>query len=1031
MLKQVSRKCILILLILSHLCSCFALAATGTLNSNKGVRHQVCTALSAQAKAYYTGQYAYDSLSELDGVYAPTDSWAATQDNKLYNALQELMSSTQKTYPQYNGYYPDSLATYWQKTDAEAGSSSYLYFYTDRLSTEFDSSTKMTREHIWPKANASYYQKNGGADLHHLRPSIESVNSAKSNYTFADVVGKVSGYTTTSIDGVPVIWCHKSTATIEVRDHIKGDIARILLYVYCRWGQPNLYTNVTGSKLPAMDSDDSTNNGIRAIDNLETLLRWCKEDPVDGWEMGRNDQTENVQGNRNVFIDYPEFAWQIFGLTPPEDMVTPTNTAPTITASSNNTAYGTVSLSDNVITAKPAAGYEVSGYTVVSGQATVVQDGNVFTVTAQSDCHIRIHFVPRSTVTLTFSAADPISGYAGDAFSLPHATAPEGCEFIGWCTEKVAETASLPTYYQAGNSYIVEESIHLYALYSYSKEVEDETADYVKVTAAPADWSGDYVIVYEPAGYIFNSSLTSPNTRNNYKAVTIQNGRITAASGDAYRITIAPYSKGYSIRTTAGLYIGNSSVNSGLGASATTPYANTFTMNADGTVRITASSGTTFRYYTLSTQRKFIYTNSTSASYADICLYRKDLLRLCTFYSTELCPHTDTKEILTPATCEADGTLTVICNNCGKILGSTVVPATGHSYTYTNAGDAHMVGCKNCSYTMTQNHSFTNGPCICGATEAVKPTVDASIKIYHTLNLANDISVTFAVPKTALSAYDSYYLECTLPEYEGNRLTSTSTVQIAPVLNGSYYYFTLTGITAVRMGDMVEAVLHMTKNGAEYISNTDSYSVTTYAYAMLGSSTDSKMLTLCADLLRYGAEAQRFKGYRTDSLVDANMTEAQKAYLSDTNALTFTATDSFLGDLTDPTVTWVGKTLDLGSKVGMKFVFNAKSYNGDISKLTMKVSYQGSNGEAKTVTLTNPAVYSAASKYYSFTFYGLLASELRTVVDVAIFEGETQLSETLRYSAESYASKNTTGALATLCKALFAYSDSAKTFFAK
>ena len=315
--------------------------------------------------------------------------------------------------------------------------------------------------------------------------------------------------------------------------------------------------------------------------------------------------------------------------------------------------------------------------------------------------------------------------------------------------------------------------------------------------------------------------------------------------------------------------------------------------------------------------------------------------------------------------------------------------------------------------------------------ELPTPLLDETIPIYHTLDLASDISVTFAVPKTALSGYDSYYLECVLPEYENNAQTGTSTVDIRPVASGDFYYFTLTGITAVRMGDMVEAVLHMTKDGLTYCSKTDRYSVATYAYAMLSSTTDTKMLTLCADLLRYGAEAQKFKGYRTDALVDAAMTEAHRAYLSDTNALTFTATDSFLGDLANPAVSWVGKTLDLGSKVGMKFVFNAKSYMGDIANLSMKVSYAGGNGEPKTVTLTDAEVYHAANGYYSFTFYGLLASELRTVVDVAIFNGDTQVSETLRYSAESYATKTIGTPLEPLCNALFAYSDSAKAFFAK
>jgi hypothetical protein len=211
----------------------------------------------------------------------------------------------------------------------------------------------------------------------------------------------------------------------------------------------------------------------------------------------------------------------------------------------------------------------------------------------------------------------------------------------------------------------------------------------------------------------------------------------------------------------------------------------------------------------------------------------------------------------------------------------------------------------------------------------------------------------------------------------------------------------------------------------------DSYSVATYAYAMLESTKDTKMLTLCADLLRYGAQAQSYKKYRTDALVDSAMTDVHRSYLSNTDSLTFNTTDSFLGDLASPTITWVGKTLDLGSKVGLKFVFNAKNYGGNVENLSMKVSYAGSNGETKTVTLTGAEAYGSTGNQYSFTFYGLLASELRTIVDVAIYNGNTQLSETLRYSAESYAAKTGTTALAALTKALFAYSDSAKAFFTK
>ena len=393
--------------------------------------------------------------------------------------------------------------------------------------------------------------------------------------------------------------------------------------------------------------------------------------------------------------------------------------------------------------------------------------------------------------------------------------------------------------------------------------------------------------------------------------------------------------------------------------------------------------------------------------------------------------HTEVIDKAVAATCTTTGkTEGSHCSVCNAVIkAQTTVPATGHSYSYkSNGNGTHAVTCARCNDSYTENHNFGNGACACGDAEI---TLDESIKILHTLDLASDISVTFAVAKTALANYDSFYLECVLPEYNGNTLVGTSTVQVQPVVSGNYYYFTLTGITAVRMGDMVDAVLHMTKGEQEYYSKTDSYSVSTYAYGMLNSSKDAKMLTLCADLLRYGAEAQSFKGYRTDALVDADMTEVHRSYLSNTNTLTFTATDSYMGDLANPTITWVGKTLDLGSKVGMKFVFNAKNYTGDLSKLSMKVSYVGSTGETKSVTVTGIETYNANNKQYSFTFYGLLASELRTIVDVAIYEGNTQLSETLRYSAESYAAKTGTTALAALTKALFAYSDSAKAFFAK
>ena len=57
------------------------------------------------------------------------------------------------------------------------------------------------------------------------------------------------------------------------------------------------------------------------------LLEWCASDPVDTWEMGRNEVIAKIQGNRNVFIDYPEYAWLVFGRDLPENMTTPSGMA--------------------------------------------------------------------------------------------------------------------------------------------------------------------------------------------------------------------------------------------------------------------------------------------------------------------------------------------------------------------------------------------------------------------------------------------------------------------------------------------------------------------------------------------------------------------------------------------------------------------------------------------------------------------------------------------------------------------------------
>ena len=369
-----------------------------------------------------------------------------------------------------------------------------------------------------------------------------------------------------------------------------------------------------------------------------------------------------------------------------------------------------------------------------------------------------------------------------------------------------------------------------------------------------------------------------------------------------------------------------------------------------------------------------------------------------------------------------------VCNHAISV-GTEIAP-TGHSYTYERLdGQTHTVGCANCNLSETASHTYENGTCICGEAEIKDPVVDETIVINHTLNLASDISVNFAVKTSLLADYVNHYMVVELPVYEGNEQTGTRTLTIEPVVKGEYYYYTLAGLTAIHMGDVVSAQLHMEKDGQPYLSQVDTYSIAQYAYTQLNrEGAPEKLKSLCADLLRYGKEAQIFKGYRTDAPVDALMTDANRAYLRDTETVTFGNTNETLSDLENPVITWAGKSLSLDSKVSIRYIFNQGSFTGNVEELSLKVHYVNCQGQAVEVTLTEPQVYDQENNRYVFTFDGLLAAELRSVVEVAVYHGDTRLSQTLRYSPDTYGN-NKPGQLLTLCKALFAYSDTAKAYF--
>ncbi len=628
----------------------------GSYVCNWGARGEDCTFLSTYAQAYYTGNYTFEKMSVLAGGTQQTAPSSA-----LYTSLKSMMEkkSTHTT------SYQETRDLY-KYTDCLQNDYSHISsFYSGKeLNGAWDGGATWNREHTWPN---SKIDNNGENDIMMLRPTWVQENSSRGNMAYGEK--GASGY-----------FYPNQTTTYDVR----GDCARIVLYVYTRWGVTNTMWGSSG-----------------VMQNLDVLLKWMEEDPVDTWEMGRNDACQSILGVRNVFVDYPEYAWLLFNKTVPADYVSPSGGVPVayeVTASSNNEAWGTVSVSGNVITCTPANGYCLDDYEIDEGEGSISANGNVLTVTPASDCHVSVTFAPTVFYTVSYIVPAGVSkpNVTVSSGTKVELTAPVGIPtddsqeytFAGWLPTALEDTAEQPAdLILPGTTYTVLNSVEFYAVYSYEKELDDEGSGlYVKVAEPRADWSGDYVIVYEGSDYMFDSSLETLDVASNYDAILEKpNNTIKADDADPYKVTIEKYNGGYSILCSNGKYMGVLNSDNTI-TSFSSPVVNTIEMTVNGDIDIVCSN-CFFRFNKQSGQTRFRYYKASSyTSQQPVYLYRKEVNSTETHYLTLAavdCLHenTELQNELDP-TCTVDGyTGDVYCLDCDELITEgTVIPATGHSY---------------------------------------------------------------------------------------------------------------------------------------------------------------------------------------------------------------------------------------------------------------------------------------------------------------------------------------------------------------
>jgi endonuclease I/subtilisin-like proprotein convertase family protein len=322
-----------------------------------------------------------------------------TTQSALKSSLHEIIDDHQR-YP-YSSTATDTWDILEAADEDPDNSNNVIDIYQNASYTKVGAGNNFyNREHSWPK---SFGFPNDGStnypytDTHHLFISDSGYNSSRSNKPFADCSG-CSEKTTVANNGrggtsSESSWTGGSGAdgSWQTWSGRKGDSARALMYLAVRYeGGTHGVTGVSEPDLILTDdrsligsSLTGSNISTAYMGLLTTLIQWHKEDPVDAFEQRHNDTVYLFQGNRNPFIDHPEYVACVFenicnggtgDTTPP---ATPTGFSPV--GGNANVALSWSANSDSDL-----LGYNVYRGTSTSGPYTKA-NSSIVTATSYAD----------------------------------------------------------------------------------------------------------------------------------------------------------------------------------------------------------------------------------------------------------------------------------------------------------------------------------------------------------------------------------------------------------------------------------------------------------------------------------------------------------------------------------------------------------------------------------------------------------------------------------------------------------------------
>ena len=246
-----------------------------------------------------------------ENYYTEYEDITGLKGDSLLEGLASIMDQTHKYYTTYG----DTRGAIAFSDEDKSNQSNIIDFYTGySISNKWNNGNLWNREHLWCQSlsgglypSTDNSTRGAGGDIHHIRPEIKNINSSRGNKLYSDFNG----------GGPPHTYNGKETGNYtnsscwEPRDEVKGDVARILAYLYTHYSEEVANANNTYKgdlKITnIVYTEEKTTQAAWAL-----LIKWNEEDPVDQFEKDRNYYCASITGVRNPYIDHPEFMNMIF-----------------------------------------------------------------------------------------------------------------------------------------------------------------------------------------------------------------------------------------------------------------------------------------------------------------------------------------------------------------------------------------------------------------------------------------------------------------------------------------------------------------------------------------------------------------------------------------------------------------------------------------------------------------------------------------------------------------------------------------------